>query len=75
MVPHDGKQGRCGCGEEYSWTDDDRYHNGGGSSGNGCGGGLIFLIAVIVGSIIGVFSQLLGALGIIVVGIVLLVNR
>ncbi len=73
--PHDGKQGRCGCGEEYSWTDDDGYHHGGGSSGNGCSGGLIFLIAVIIGSIIGVFSQLLGALVIIIVGVVLLVNR
>ncbi len=73
--PHDGKQGRCGCGEGYSWTDDDGYHHGGGSSGNGCSGGLIFLIAVFIGSIIGVFSQLLGALVIIIVGIVLLVNR
>lgn len=72
--PHDGKQGRCGCGEGYSWTDDDGYHHGGGSSGNGCSGGLIFLIAVIIGSIIGAFNQLLGALVIIVVGIVLFVN-
>jgi len=72
--PHDGKQGRCGCGEGYSWTDDG-YHHGGGSSGNGCSSGLIFLIAVIIASIIGVFSQLLGALVIIIVGIVLFVNR
>ena len=21
--PHDGKQGRCGCGEGYSWDDND----------------------------------------------------
>ena len=20
--PHDGKQGRCGCGQGYSWNDD-----------------------------------------------------
>ena len=21
--PHDGKQGRCGCGEGYNWDDND----------------------------------------------------
>lgn len=74
--PHDGKQGRCGCGEGYSWNDNDYGRHSGGSSGGGGGNGTaIFLIAVVVCSIIGAFNELLGALILIVVGFFLFMSR
>lgn len=73
--PHDGKQGRCGCGEGYSWNDDNYGRHSGGSSGGGGNGTLIFIIALIVCSIIGVFNELLAALIIIIVGFILFVSR
>lgn len=73
---HDGKQGRCGCGEGYSWNDNDYGRHSGGSSGGGGGNGTaIFLIAVVVCSIIGAFNELLGALILIVVGFFLFMSR
>lgn len=36
--PHDGKQGRCGCGEGYSWNDNNYGRHSGGSSGGGGNG-------------------------------------
>lgn len=61
--PHDGKQGRCGCGQGYSWNDDNYGRHSGGSSGGGSGNGTaIFLIALVICSIIGAFNQLLGGL-------------
>lgn len=73
--PHDGKQGRCGCGEGYSWDNNDYGRNSGGSSGGGSNGIAIFLIAVVVCSIIGLFNELLAALILIIVGFVLLISR
>lgn len=72
--PHDGKQGRCGCGKGYNWDDKDYggYQGGSSSGGNSI---LILLIAVIVCSIIGVFNELLAALIMVIVGIVLFVSR
>ncbi|MBU5430913.1 hypothetical protein KQI22_12725 [Kineothrix sp. MSJ-39] len=74
--PHDGKQGRCGCGEGYSWDDNNSsMHSGSSSSGGGGNGTAIFLIAVVVCSIIGVFNELLGALILIIVGFFLFMSR
>lgn len=73
--PHDGKQGRCGCGEGYSWNDNNYGRHGGGSSGGGGNGIKIFLIAVVVCSIIGVFNELLGAMILIIVGFFLIMSR
>lgn len=74
--PHDGKQGRCGCGQGYSWNDDNYGRNSGGSSGGGGGNGTaIFLIALVICSIIGAFNQLLGGLILLVVGFILLVRQ
>lgn len=72
--PHDGKQGRCGCGEGYSWDDNNNSRHSGGSAGGG-NGTAIFLIAVVVCSIIGAFNELLGALILIVVGFFLFMSR
>jgi uncharacterized membrane protein len=72
--PHDGKQGRCGCGEGYSWNDNNNRYSGG-SSGGGGNGIVIFLIAVVVCSIIGAFNELLGALILIIVGFFLIMSR
>ena len=71
--PHDGKQGRCGCGEGYSWEDNNRHS--GGLSGGGGNGTAIFLIVVVVCSIIGAFNELLGALILIIAGFFLFVSR
>ena len=74
--PHDGKQGRCGCGEGYSWDDNNnssRYS--GSSSGGGSNGTAIFLILVVVCSIIGVFNELIGVLILIIVGFFLLMSK
>lgn len=68
--PHDGKQGRCGCGEGYSWDDNNNSRHSGGGNGTA-----IFLIAVVVCSIIGAFNELLGALILIVVGFFLFMSR
>ena len=73
--PHDGKQGRCGCGEGYSWNDNDYGRHSDGSSGGGGNGIKIFLIAVVVCSIIGAFNELLGALILIIVGFFLIMSR
>ncbi len=73
--PHDGKQGRCGCGEGYSWNNNDYGRYSGGSSGGGGNGTKIFLIAVVVCSIIGAFNELLGALILIIVGFFLIMSR
>ena len=73
--PHDGKQGRCGCGEGYSWDDNNNSRHSGGSGGGGGNGTAIFLIAVVVCSIIGAFNELLGALILIVVGFFLFMSR
>lgn len=73
--PHDGKQGRCGCGKGYSWNDNDYGRHSGGSSGGGGNGIKIFLIAVVVCSIIGAFNELLGALILIIVGFFLIMSR
>lgn len=73
--PHDGKQGRCGCGEGYSWDNNDYSGNRGGSSGGGGNGTIIFLIAVVVCSIIGIFNELFAALILIIVGFVLFMSR
>lgn len=73
--PHDGKQGRCGCGQGYSWNDDNYGRHSGGSSGGGGNGTAIFLIAVVLCSIIGAFNELLGALILIVVGFFLFMSR
>lgn len=66
--PHDGKQGRCGCGEGYSWDENDGRYGGGsrkGSSGGGNGTGL-WILAVCLASAVGVFNQLLGVIILIV---------
>lgn len=78
--PHDGKQGRCGCGQGYSWDDNNNSNSNssrhsGGSSGGGGNGTAIFLIAVVVCSIIGAFNELLGALILIIVGFFLFMSR
>lgn len=73
--PHDGKQGRCGCGEGYSWNDNNYGRHSGGSSGGDGNGIKIFLIAVVVCSIIGAFNELLGALILIIVGFFLIMSR
>lgn len=65
--PHDGKQGRCGCGQGYSWNDDTDFHGrhnySGGGGGDGCGKTAILLIAVVICSIIGAFNKRLKASG------------
>ena len=77
--PHDGKQGRCGCGQGYSWNDDTDFHGrhnySSGGGGDGCGKTAIFLIAVVICSIIGAFNELLGALIMIIVGFISIVSR
>ena len=72
--PHDGKQGRCGCGEGYSWENKDYGRYQGGSSRGG-GKDTIFLIAAIICFIIGIFNELLAALIIIIVGFILLISN
>ena len=57
--PHDGKQGRCGCGEGYSWDDNDGGYAGGshkGSSGGGNGTGLL-IFAICLAAAVGVFNE------------------
>lgn len=73
--PHDGKQGRCGCGEGYSWDDNNNSRHSGGSFGGGGHGTAIFLITVVVCSFIGAFNELLGALILIIVGFFLFMSR
>lgn len=66
--PHDGKQGRCGCGEGYSWDDNDGGYRGGsrkGSSGGGNGTGLL-IFAICLAAAVGVFNELLGVIILIV---------
>ena len=66
--PHDGKQGRCGCGEGYSWDDNDGGYRGGshkGSSGGGNGTGLL-IFAICLATAVGVFNELLGVIILIV---------
>lgn len=73
QLPHDGKQGRCGCGEGYSWNDNNYGRHGGGSFGGG-NSIAIFLVALVVCCIIGAFNELLAALIFIIVGFVLFVS-
>lgn len=73
--PHDGKQGRCGCGEGYSWDNKDYNMNRGSSSGGGGNGATKFLIAVVICIIIGLFNELLAALILIIVGFILIMSR
>lgn len=73
--PHDGKQGRCGCGEGYSWNDNDYSRNRGGSSGGSDNDITKFLIAVVICIIIGLFNELLAALILIIVGFILFMSR
>ena len=57
--PHDGKQGRCGCGEGYSWDDNDGGYAGGshkGSSGGGNGTGLL-IFAICLAAAVGVLMS------------------
>lgn len=75
--PHDGEHGRsctgygCNCDEKNYGS---RYGGVRNSSG-GSGSGLAFLAFVVIGSIIGAFSQILGAIFIVIVGFILLINR
>lgn len=69
--PHDGQHGRCGCGQGYSWDDNQNYYGGRNSSGGGCGG---FILLIIVVSVIGVFNELLAALIAIIGGFILFVK-
>lgn len=73
--PHDGKQGRCGCGEGYSWDDNNNSRHSGGSFGGSGNGTAIFLITVVVCSFIGAFNELLGALILIIVGFFWFMSR
>lgn len=71
--PHDGKQGRCGCGEEYSWNDNDGRYGGGshkGSSGGGNGTGL-WIFAVCLATAIGVFNEILGVIVLIIFAVII----
>lgn len=73
--PHDGKQGRCGCGEGYSWDDNDYSRNRGSSFRGGGNGTTKFLIAIGICIIIGLFNELLAALILIIVGFILIMSR
>lgn len=70
--PHDGKHGRCGCGQGYSWDDNYDYQGRKNGGGNGCGGLAILIIVV---SIISAFNDVLAALIVIVVGFFLIMNH
>ena len=74
--PHDGegKPGHSCTGYGCDCDEKNYGHYSGGSSSGGSGATAIFLIAVVVCSIIGVFNQLLAALIIIIVGFILLIN-
>ena len=72
--PHDGKHGRFGCGEGYSWDKNDYSSYRRGSSGGG-NGGAIWLVLIIVCCIVGAFNEILAALIILIAGFILFVNR
>ena len=75
--PHDGKQGRCGCGEGYSWDDNDGGYRGGsrkGSSGGGNGTGLL-IFAICLATAVGVFNELLGVIILIVFAFIIWIKN
>lgn len=71
--PHDGRHGRCGCGQGYSWNDEQNYR--GGRNSGGSGGYGYFILLVIVVSVIGVFNEFLAILITLVGGFVLIAKH
>ena len=72
---HDGKHSHhCNC-PECNWyaANNNRGYSGKGSSGGGSGAA-IFLVALVIGGIIGAFNEVLGALILIIAGAIILLS-
>ena len=70
--PHDGKHGRCGCGQGYSW-DENQSFRGGGNAGGNAGCASVVLLILIVGTV-EVFNQFLAML-IAIIGFIFIVKH
>ena len=75
--PHDGEHGRSCTGYGCDCDEKNYGHYSGGSHGcGGCGAGFIWLAAVVIGTLIGaVCGEVFGAIVLVVVGFILLMNR
>lgn len=70
--PHDGQHGRCGCGQGYSWDENQSFRGVGNSGGNvGCAS-FIFLILIV--GIVEIFNQFLAIPIVIIEGFILFVK-
>lgn len=72
LNPHDGQHGRCGCGQGYSWDENQSFRGGGNSGGNaGCAS---FILLILIVGIVETFNQSPAILIAIIGGFILFVK-